>query len=390
MADEILIPSGQTAETDSGRLAGCSSRNNEHTGPLTQAGSHSRTDSLYRTVFAFAHSAFHSGSSARTSAAVCRQGENGRGGGATKRRQCRILSPRRPEFRACRSHTVAVCAADLCVRPFPVLCGQRVFCGAIGQAAAGGSVTVIRADHLTKRFSTSENRDVVAVDSVSFEVQSGEVFGLLGPNGAGKTTTLRMMLGLLRPSSGDARINGCSVSADPDQVKRLVGFVSTSVGVYQWLTTEEMLLFVGDLYNVPPETCRERIDHLSRLLDFSSFLHRRCGVLSTGQKQRVSLARALIHDPPVMLLDEPTRGLDIVGSQVIFEYLQLLKSEGRAVVICTHRLDEAERFGDRFGLMHQGAMRLTGTLAELQQQTGKKGLTDIFIDLIRSPQETGS
>lgn len=245
-------------------------------------------------------------------------------------------------------------------------------------------MTSICATELSKVFTSAEGHDVVAVDSVSFNVASGEVFGLLGPNGAGKTTTLRMMLGLLPPTAGDASIDGCSVAADPDQVKRLVGFVSTSVGVYQWLTPREMLLFVGDLYDVPIALCRERIDQLAALLDFESFIDRRCGVLSTGQKQRINLARALIHDPPVMLLDEPTRGLDIVGSQVIFDYIQHLRSVGKAVVICTHRLDEAERFGDRFGLMHHGAMPLEGTLEELQCSTGQQGLTNIFIGLMQT------
>lgn len=225
---------------------------------------------------------------------------------------------------------------------------------------------------------------MLAVDAVSFTVHSGEVFGLLGPNGAGKTTTLRMMLGLLQPTGGDASIDGCSVAADPDRVRSRVGFVSTSVGVYQWLTSREMLSFVGDLYDVPSDRCAQRIEQLADLLDFRSFLDRRCGVLSTGQKQRINLARALIHDPPVMLFDEPTRGLDIVGSQVIFEFIQHLRTEGKAVVICTHRLDEAERFGDRFGLLHCGSMRLTGTLSELREETGLDSLTEIFIDLMQS------
>jgi sodium transport system ATP-binding protein len=255
---------------------------------------------------------------------------------------------------------------------------------AINSDLSDRTLTSIRTTQLSKIFTSAEGRDVVAVDSVSFNVASGEVFGLLGANGAGKTTTLRMMLGLLQPTSGDASIDGCSVADYPDQVKRLVGFVSTSVGVYQWLTPREMLLFVGDLYDVPMSVCRDRVDELAALLDFESFIDRRCGVLSTGQKQRINLARALIHDPPVMLLDEPTRGLDIVGSQVIFNYIQHLKSAGKAVVICTHRLDEAERFGDRFGLMHHGAMPLAGTLDELQSLTGDQGLTNIFIGLMES------
>ena len=225
------------------------------------------------------------------------------------------------------------------------------------------------------------------MDNVSFEVGKSEVFGLLGPNGAGKTTTLRMMLGLMRPTSGDASIDGCSVAEDSERIKKLVGFVSTSVGVYQWLTPREMLSFVADLYDVPPAVATERIDRLADRLGFRDFIDRRCGVLSTGQKQRINLARALMHDPPVMLLDEPTQGLDIVGSQVVFEYIQQLRSEGRAVIICTHRLDEAERFADRFGLLHKGALKLCGTLSELREQTGEQSLTDMFLGLLKSSTE---
>lgn len=241
--------------------------------------------------------------------------------------------------------------------------------------------------NLTKSFPSGDGNEVVAVDGVSFEVGKGEVFGLLGPNGAGKTTTLRMMLGLMRPTQGDAAIDEFSVAVDPDRIKSLVGFVSTSVGVYQWLTPKEMLSFVADLYNVRPSVAAERIEHLADLLGFRDFLNRRCGVLSTGQKQRINLARALMHDPPVMLLDEPTQGLDIVGSQVVFEFIQHLRSEGRAVIICTHRLDEAERFADRFGLLHKGRLQLCGSLSELQAETGETSLTNMFLKLLKQSDE---
>ena len=241
--------------------------------------------------------------------------------------------------------------------------------------------------NLTKTFSSVERGEVVAVDDVSFEVGKGEVFGLLGPNGAGKTTTLRMMLGLMRPTTGDAAIDGYSVAVDPNSIKKLVGFVSTSVGVYQWLTPKEMLSFIADLYDVSPAVADDRIEQLADLLGFRDFLNRRCGVLSTGQKQRINLARALMHDPPVMLLDEPTQGLDIVGSQVVFEFIQHLRTEGRAVIICTHRLDEAERFADRFGLLHKGKLQLCGTLPELQSETSEQSLTNMFLKLLKQPAE---
>lgn len=242
---------------------------------------------------------------------------------------------------------------------------------------------MIRVSHLHKTFSSADGQAVHAVNDISFEVANSEVFALLGPNGAGKTTTLRMMLGLMQPTSGDAFIDGRSVADDPNVIKQLVGFVSTSVGVYQWLSPREMLSFVADLYDVSQQVATERIERLADLLGFRDFIDRRCGVLSTGQKQRINLARALMHDPPVMLLDEPTQGLDIVGSQVVFDYIQHLRAEGRAVIICTHRLDEAERFADRFGLLHQGALELCGSLDNLKTQTGRMSLTDMFLDLLK-------
>jgi sodium transport system ATP-binding protein len=242
-------------------------------------------------------------------------------------------------------------------------------------------VIVISVNEVVKRF-PAKGEDVVAVNRVSFSVAAGEVFALLGPNGAGKTTTLRMLLGLLEPTSGEIVVDGWSVSRDPEEVKRRIGLVSASTGLYQWLSPRETLSFFADVYGVPPDVAAVRIEVLAKLLDFGRFIDRRCGNLSTGQKQRVSLARALIHDPPLMLLDEPTRGLDVVGTQVIFEYLGELKRSGKAVIISTHRLDEAERFADRFGLLHLGELKYLGTMPELRHQTGCQSLVEMFSQLL--------
>ena len=244
---------------------------------------------------------------------------------------------------------------------------------------------VISVQNLVKRFPKSGG-EITAVNGLSFSVAPGEVYGLLGPNGAGKTTTLRMILGLMKPTEGLAEIDGYCVATDPDEVKSRVGYASASVGVYPWLTPRETLLFAGDLYNVDPDVAAHRVDDLSRLLDLADFLHQRCATLSTGQKQRVNLARALIHDPPVMLMDEPTSGLDIVASKVVFDYIGHLRKREKAVIVCTHRLDEAERLCDRFGLLHQGNLRLEGTLDELRSDTGRSTLTDIFLDLLETDQ----
>jgi sodium transport system ATP-binding protein len=240
---------------------------------------------------------------------------------------------------------------------------------------------MIVVDELTKRFPLPGGKNLLAVDRVSFQVQPGEVYGLLGPNGAGKTTTLRMLLGLLQPTSGQAAIAGFGSSEFPDEVKRRVGLVSANAGLYNGLSVREMLLFFADLYAVPDNEAQSELDRLSKLLGLHDIIDRRCINLSTGQRQRVTLARALIHRPPVMLLDEPTLGLDVLGSQVIIEYIDVLRMEGKAVILTTHYLDDAERLCTRFGLMHHGCLVSEGTLAELRERTGCQNLIDMFLKL---------
>jgi sodium transport system ATP-binding protein len=237
---------------------------------------------------------------------------------------------------------------------------------------------MISAEELTKRFEHA-GHDVLAVDRVSFHVPHGQVYGLLGENGAGKTTTLRMILGLLKPTSGFAQVDGVRTSQSPDAVKSRVGFVSTSGGLNPWLTPRELLLFFADLYNVPTQRAEENVRRLADLFGLAEFLDRRSATLSTGQKQRVNLARSLIHEPPAILLDEPTRGLDVLGSKVIFDYVATARTAGKAVIVCTHRLDEAERMCDRFGLLHRGRIMHEGTLQELRHRTGLATLTDMFL-----------
>ena len=235
---------------------------------------------------------------------------------------------------------------------------------------------------LVKRFQWSGNT-INALDRVSFQVEAGEVFGLLGPNGAGKTTTLRIVMGLLVPDSGFAEVDGVRTGPDSASVRAKIGMVSTNDGVYPWLTVREMLLYFADLYAVPLAVARERLDALVEKLELASFLDRRCCTLSTGQKQRVILARGLMHDPPVMLLDEPTRGLDVVGSQTVFEFIAHLKELGKAVLLSTHRLDEAERICDRFGLLHRGHLMYAGTLEQIRSATGDQHLTEMFLSMMR-------
>ena len=244
---------------------------------------------------------------------------------------------------------------------------------------------------LTKKFPLAGGDDLTAVDGVSFTVDAGEVYGLLGANGAGKTTTLRMILGLLRPTSGYATIDGFRSDEFPDEVKRRVGLVAANAGLYQYLSPREMLLFFADLYGVSVGEAHAELERLSKLLGLSEFIDRACATLSTGQRQRVNLARALIHRPPVMLLDEPTLGLDVLGTQVITEFIDLVRSDGKSIILCTHHLDEAERICTQFGLMHRGRIVAEGTLEEIREQTGCRTLIEMFLKLsVRGPALAGA
>ncbi len=254
------------------------------------------------------------------------------------------------------------------------------------QQSATSSPAAVDVRHLVRKFAT-QSGEVVAVNDVSIQVHAGEVFGLLGANGAGKTTTLRMMLGLLPPTSGTVTMAGYDVAKFPLEVKRRVSLVSASSGLYQWLTPREMMLYFAELYDVPDDAALARVEMLADVFDLRKFMDRRCAGMSTGQQQRVNLARSLMHDPPVVLMDEPTRGLDIVGSKRIFDYTAHLKELGKAVIFCTHRLDEAQRLCTRFGLMFRGRLHLEGTLEDLQQKTGREMLTDMFLDLMQKTVE---
>jgi sodium transport system ATP-binding protein len=240
---------------------------------------------------------------------------------------------------------------------------------------------MIEVERLTKRFPLPEGGETTAVDGVTFHVAPGEVYGLLGPNGAGKTTTIRMILGLLSATDGFARIAGFNSSQHPEEVKRRVGVVSASAGVYHSLTVSEMLLFFADVYGVPPTDARAEMNRLADLFGFGDLLGRYCGTLSTGQRQRLHLARAMIHRPDVLLLDEPTVGVDVLGSQVVVEFVDLLRRQGKAVIFCTHRLEEAEFLCTRVGLLHRGRLVSEGTIPELQARTGKERLVEMFLEL---------
>ncbi len=221
-----------------------------------------------------------------------------------------------------------------------------------------------------------------AVGGISFEVAAGEIFGLLGPNGAGKSTTMRVLATLIRPDAGVARIGGYDTATQPAQVRRSIGFQTGDTRLYERLTPVEFLRYFGDLHDMPRAALGRRIEELVGMLDIGPFASQRCGSLSTGQQQRVSIARALLHDPPVLILDEPTSGLDIISSQFILDFLRRERARGKAIVYSTHIMSEAELICDRLGLMHQGRLMRVGALASLLAQTGEESLTRAFLKCI--------
>lgn len=206
---------------------------------------------------------------------------------------------------------------------------------------------------------------VRAVDGVSFAVGDGEMVGLLGGNGAGKTTTMRIVATLLAATSGTARVAGCDVRHDPIGVRRSLGYVSATTGVPDRLTPRELLDSFGRLHGLDAGRRGDRIAGLAEVLDLGGYLDRPCGRLSSGQRQRVSLARALVHDPPALVLDEPTSTLDVVGARDLLDLLARLRGEGRTILVSTHRLHEIEHRCDRFVIIDGGRVVAAGSRGEL-------------------------
>jgi sodium transport system ATP-binding protein len=246
------------------------------------------------------------------------------------------------------------------------------------EAAARPGVVV---EHLSKRFGAA-----LAVDDLSFSVAPGEIYGLLGPNGAGKTTTLRVLAAILTPTTGRASVGGVDVALDAQRARRQLGFLTGGTGLYARLAGHELLRYFGRLHGLPDTVIDERTALLSRALDLTDVLPRRCGALSTGQRQRLSVARAVLHDPAVLVLDEPTVGLDVLASRFLRDFVRGERDRGKAVVFSTHYLAEAELLCDRIGLIHRGRMVAEGTPAELRGRAGgTTSLEEAFLRFIASP-----
>lgn len=246
---------------------------------------------------------------------------------------------------------------------------------------------MITADNLVKTFTRNEKKnkksEFNAVDGISLSVKEGEIVGILGPNGAGKTTLLRMMSKLMRPTSGMVSIRlGDEEISDDIEVKRHIGYLSNNTKLYGRFSTRELLQMIGALYGVSEEDTKRRIGEISEVLSMESFLDNRIEKLSTGQTQRASIARCLVHDPQVYIFDEPTLGLDIISSAAIVDFMKGERERGKTVLYSTHYMEEAEYLCDRIIMIHQGRCIGEGTPEELKEQTGQDSLRDIFAGLI--------
>ena len=248
---------------------------------------------------------------------------------------------------------------------------------------------MILTEGLTKRFVDQKGGTVVAVDDLSFEARPGRVFGLLGVNGAGKTTTLRMLSTILAPTSGRATVDGIDVVKDPGKVRARIGFLSTSTALYGRLTARETLAYFGGLYGLQGTDLRRRLDEVIGRLEIGPFADRLCDKLSTGQKQRVSIARATLHDPPVLFFDEPTAGLDVVASQAVLEFIEASRDRGKTIVFSTHIMSEVERLCDDVAVIHDGRLVGHGSAEELKAQTGEATLEAAFLKLVRFERALG-
>jgi len=235
---------------------------------------------------------------------------------------------------------------------------------------------------LSKVFHDKKRGAIRAVDNVSFICKPGQIYGLLGANGAGKTTTLRMLATILEPSDGTALICGHDIVEQPQEVRRDVGFLSTGTALYPRLTSQEMVEYFGRLNGLDEATLQKRRDDIFNRLDMNSFRDRRCDKLSTGMKQKTSIARTLIHDPQVMIFDEPTSGLDVMTARTIIDFIRECRQRGKTVIFSTHVMSEVEKLCDVIGIIESGKLLAEGKLAELRDRYRENDLEEIFVRIV--------
>jgi len=236
-------------------------------------------------------------------------------------------------------------------------------------------------NEVSKVFGTGK-KEVRALDNVSFTVQSGEIFGLLGPNGAGKTTSLRLLSTLLKPTKGRIAVAGLDTVKESQKVRKRIGFLSSDMNLAGSLSAQELFRFFGALNHIEESEVVNRTNRLIDQLKMEDFFQRKVETYSTGMKQKTLIGIALLHDPDIIIFDEPTNGLDIITGRVVLDILKSLKQRGKTLIISTHIMSIAEKLCDRVGIIHKGEIRVIGTLQEIYTQTGQPDLEEAFFSVI--------
>jgi len=244
----------------------------------------------------------------------------------------------------------------------------------------------VRVAGLTKLFYDEGRGEVRAVDGIDFECREGEIFGLLGANGAGKTTTLRMLSTVLEPSDGTAQVMGHEVRREPEAVRRSLGFYSASTALYPRLTAKETIEFFARINRYPADGVPARVEGLIERFGISDFADARVDKLSSGMKQKVSIARTMAHDPPILIFDEPTVGLDVLNAIELVDVIRELKDEGKTILFSTHIMSEAEKLCDRIAIIHRGKILTCETLDGMREATGCHYLEDAFVHYVKGAE----
>ena len=245
---------------------------------------------------------------------------------------------------------------------------------------------MIKVDNLKKKFIKYKNKkkkeEFYADNGITFEANEGEIIGILGPNGAGKTTLLRMVAGILEPTEGTIEFDGLNYKNNEIEIKQNIAYLSGNTKLYDTLSTYELLKMCSDIYNIPNEKAEKRIKEISKILEMDSFLYNKIGNLSTGQTQRVNIARCLVHDPKYYILDEATTGLDIISSQIILDFIKKERENKKTILYSTHYMEEAENICDRVIMINKGIVINSGTPDKIKKDTNTTNLRDAFFAMI--------
>ena len=247
---------------------------------------------------------------------------------------------------------------------------------------------MIHVRDLTKHYPDLRQGHVVALDGITFDALPGQIFGLLGPNGAGKTTALRILSTMLKPTGGSATVNGFDVLTAPGKVRHQIGYVSANTATYDRMTAWELVEHFGRLFGLEPGHLRARMEDVFDRLKMDDIRDVLCAKMSTGMKQKVSIARAIVHDPPVLIFDEATSGLDVLVARSLLDTVSQLRDQGKCIVFSTHIMREAERLCDQLAIIHNGSILTEGTLDQLRNRHGEQDLEELFFQLISDEGES--